>query len=456
MVNLSRLYRPTLLLGVTLAATGPVSAQQGGVVPQPVAPNTSRPLLPLGAAPGGPTSGAPRHVPPPVYPQGPTAEHDSVLERQRPEFEPLGLELDTLLSPLGLVGRRDATDRRGPLASFLVFPKLTFETGYDSNLFRDKQDKSDTIFEVAPSIAVRSDWAVHAIELVGAAKVGRHRKTTSEDYEDFMGRASGRLDVSADLTLLGSAEIGQTHQARGALLDAGDTSSTTVIDESKFRVGTSYRLSRLTLSAELSSDNFDYESAATVDNDDLDHAVHGATARASYEVNPGTSVFVQPRYNVRRYDRKLDSAGLEQNSRGMEIQAGLRWDASGVTFAEFGVGYLRHEFDEASFATISAPTASAKVIWNFTDLWTLTLDLSRSVSETADVDFSGVLNTRFKSRLDYEFLYNTIVSARFEYGDEDYRGSSRSDERTIAGASVRHLFNQNLFAELSVDYERLD
>jgi len=454
MVNLSLLYRPTLLLGVTLAAAGQPYARDAAAQ-QPVAPGTIQPLQPLAPSPGGPTPGGPGHAPPPVYPQGPTAEQDSVRERDRPEFQPLGLELDSLLSEVGLVSRRAAADRRSALASFVVFPRLEFETGYDSNLFRSKQETSDTVFAVSPSVEIKSDWAVHALELAGAAKVGRHRRTASEDYEDFMGRASGRLDMTDDLALIGTVELGQTHQARGGLIDAGDTSSATVIEETKLHLGTTYRLAQLTLSGGINSEYFDYQSSATADNDDLDHAEHRATARASWEVDPGTSVFVQPRYNLRRYDRKTDSAGFEQDSHGMDILAGVRWDASGVTFAEFGIGYLRHDFDESRFSAINAPTASAKAIWNFTDLWTLTLDLSRTVSETADVDFSGVLNTRFKSRLDYEFRYNTIVSARFEYGDEDYRGSERSDERFIAGFGVKHLINQNFFAELRLDHERL-
>ena len=85
----------------------------------------------------------------------------------------------------------------------------------------------------------------------------------------------------------------------------------------------------------------------------------------------------------------------------------------------------------------------------------MTLGLSRTVSETADQDLSGVLNTKVHSRLDYEFLYNTIFSLRFAYSDEDYKSSTRLDNRTVAGFGLKHLFNRYLFAALDVQYERL-
>ena len=169
----------------------------------------------------------------------------------------------------------------------------------------------------------------------------------------------------------------------------------------------------------------------------------------------GTSIFVQPKYNRRIYDRKVDASGFEQDSHGLEVIGGFRWDASGGTFAEFGLGYLWQDSDDLRFALIQGATASAQVIWNFTDLWTWTLGLARTVSETSDQDLSGVLNTSVKSQLDYEFLYNTILSLRLEFSDEDYKSSSRADERTIGGFEIKHLFNQYLFTAFDVRHERL-
>ncbi len=423
---------------------------------QPIGPNTPAPLRPLDPVPPGPTPGAPNLVPAPIYPTGPTAEQDSVARRLRPEFQPTGFELGSLFSTIGLIDASQEADKHSGLSSFVVFPKLEFETAYESNLFRTKTETSDKVFIVSPSVSIRSDWAKHALEFFGSANVARYDKTTTEDYEDVQGRVSGRADLYDNLSVTGSVQYGQQHQQRGELIDPADTSTATVIKRGRLQVGAELDLAAVTLSGNVESESSDFVSSSTVDNDDLDRDEHNVTVRASVEIDSGTSVFVQPKYNRRIYDRKTDASGFEQNSHGFEVLSGIRWDASGVTFVEFGLGYLWQNFDESRFATIEGATASAQAIWNFSDLWTLTLGLSRTVSETADQDLSGVLKTNLKSQLDYEFLYNTIISLRFEFSDEDYKSSSRSDDRTIAGFGVKHHFNEYLFAEFDIRHERLN
>lgn len=450
-----------LFLVVLLATAGSAGFAQteggdaGKAGPRPIEPNTPAPLQPIAPVPPGPTPGTPDRAPPPVYPLGPTAEQDSVMLRTRPEYDATGFELGALAGAIGLIDPSTETEKRSGLSSFVVLPRLEFETAYDSNLFRSKSETSDKVFIVSPSVAIRSDWVNHALEFFGSAHVARYNRTTTEDYDDVLGRVSGRADLLDNLFLTGTVEYARAHQQRGELIDPGDTSRATIIDHGRARLGAELELAAVTLSMNAESETSNFESSGSVDNGDLDHDEHTATLRASVEIDSGTSIFVQPKYNRRVYDRKVDTSGFEQDSYGYEVLGGVRWDASGVTFAEFGLGYLWQNFDEARFATIEGITASAKAIWNFTDLWTLTLGLARTVSETADQDLSGVLKTTLTTRLDYEFLYNTLFSLRFDYGDEDYKSSTRADERTIGAFAVRHLFNRYLFAEFDVRHERL-
>src|SRR5690349_13589856 len=74
----------------------------------------------------------------------------SVLERPRPELEPLGL-------------------RAG---SFLIFPKLEFGTAYDDNVFATEgKTDGDFIFQFIPSVAIRSDFSAHELHFRAGADV---------------------------------------------------------------------------------------------------------------------------------------------------------------------------------------------------------------------------------------------------------------------------------------------
>jgi hypothetical protein len=135
----------TLLVALLAAASsfGYAQANDSGTETknksQPTAPNTPAPLSPLSPSPSGPTPGAPDQAPAPVFPRGPTAEQDSVLRRQRPEFKATGFELGTTASKIGLIEPSKEAAKRSGLSSFVVFPKVGFEAAYDSNLFSDKE-----------------------------------------------------------------------------------------------------------------------------------------------------------------------------------------------------------------------------------------------------------------------------------------------------------------------------
>ena len=424
-------------------------------IPCPLPPNSPPPSLPVAPRPAQPLMPTPLPCLPISYPVGPTAEQDSVLLRPRPEYQAEGIELDRLLSAAGALDRKTARDHSSGLSSFRVFPRLDIETEYQSNLFRDSSSVSDVIFVARPSLAIRSDWASHALEFVAGGAIGRHADTGSEDYEDVFGRVTGRAEWRDDLVTGATAQIARTHQQRGTLADPGDTAGVIEIETAQVGVGAAWDTGILTLSGEFQINDLDYVSTAQRDLDDFDRTDRAVQFRASWEFDEGTSVFVQPRYYARDYRRRRDQNGLLQDNEGAEILAGLTWNASGVTFAEFGVGYLRQTFDEPTIKTISGPSFNGRAVWNATDLTTITLNLKRSIEETNSPGFAGVFVTSLESRIDHEFLYNTIMSLRFDYAREDYDSNPRSDDRIGTALEVRHLFNEYFFAGAEVGYENL-
>lgn len=423
--------------------------------PRPLEPIFPQPLQPISATPSAPSMADPMGKPPPVYPRGPTAEQESVRQRRRPEFEPVGVELDRLLAVVGLVSPETARDRSSPLASFAVFPRLDLETRYESNLFRDSSSVSDTIGIVKPSLSIRSDWANHALEISTGGEIGRHAENASEDYEDVFAGIDGKLEWRGDVETRASARVARDHQKRGSLADPGDTSGVIEIETARIAAGATWETGLLKLSGDVRVESLNYVSTARRDNDDFDRTDYEGRVRASWEVDDGTSVFVQPRLYSRKFRRERDLNGLLQDNGGTEILAGLSWDASGVTFAELGVGYIRQTFEDPLLPTISGPAFNGRAVWNATDLMTLTLGISRTIEETNDTGFAGVVVTRFRSRLDYEFLYNTIVSARFDYAIEDYDSNPRKDDRIETAFEVQHLLNEYLFTGFELGYEKL-
>lgn len=385
-----------------------------------------------------------------------TAESDTVRNRARPEFAPLGLELDDLAGAVGVLDAKTVHDKSSPLSSFVVFPKLELAGNYESNLFRDNTHQFDKIAVISPGFALRSDWENHALEFAVNADIGRHDRHPTEDYDDVRAILNGRFDLADNVQLNGLAQVGQEHLKRGTLLDDGRTTSAIVYRQSIIGFGGQYTGDRFQVKPQVKVTGEDYLSAAGLSNDDLDRAIVEVKTRVAYEWLPGTALFVEPSFNNRTYRLSRDFNGLLQDSHGYQMLAGVTWDVSGVTFIEFGTGYLRQEFEEPTFGTIEGPALSGRLVWNPLDPITLELRLGRDVQERRGQNQSGVLVTSIKSRVDYEMFYNLILSLTFDYANEADKATPRDDNRFNAGVEARYLVNQNFFAGLLTSYEKLN
>ncbi|NKB20483.1 MAG: outer membrane beta-barrel protein [Alphaproteobacteria bacterium] len=422
--------------------------------PTPLSPNSPAPLSPIGPSPSAPTPSRPSQFPPGTYSQTKSAVAESVNGRSRPEYDASGVELDRLLPNFN----GSDPDHRSALASFKLFPTINVDTQYDSNIFRSENATDDQILVISPEFQIRSDWANHSLVFSFGADVGRHARNRAEDYEDYRGSVNGILEVWDSSRVTGGFSLERGHNQRGEVFDANSPNiadGVTTLTQAKLDLLAEHTIGILSFSAAYQGTALNFKSTEVVDNEDLDRSEHTVTTRASVAVTEGSSFFVQPKFNWRVFDLKRDSSGDLQDNNGWEVLAGIRWDASSVTFAEAGFGYQQQSYDEATFTTIKGPTANVEAVWNATDLLTATVGLTRTISETADADLSGVLVTTFDGSLDFEYYYNTIISGRFSASDEDTQGSDKTDTRIEVGASVRHLLNEFFFLEFNADYTDL-
>ena len=157
--------------GLTKAATRRIAALLG----EPPPPPPVKPGPPIDYGKPLPSYGEP-----PIYrvpaitrpggkiaPAGQTKFDPSdlpVLTRPRPELDPLGMRL----------------------GSFLLFPDLKVSEFYDDNiLFSESDTEDDFVTEIAPSLALVSDWEHDLLSLEARAAIGRYAQHTNQNYEDY-------------------------------------------------------------------------------------------------------------------------------------------------------------------------------------------------------------------------------------------------------------------------------
>jgi len=349
-----------------------------------------------------------------------TALEDSVANRPRPDFDPIGLAV-------------------GPAESFRLFPTLGFATEYTDNLFRTANNEtSDEILLISPGFNLRSDWIRHGMVIGATATFARHVENSSEDWVDFNTYASGRLDVGDGGNVTVTAALRRGHEARGSPDDQAQTEPT-VFYVGSLDIAGAYAVGALAFRAEFSARRRNFRDAGLLNNDDRDRNEYEMRARVAYEVVPGTAAFVEGAIDVRDFDDRFDDNGLERSSDGYELLAGGSFDISGVTFAEIGVGYRRQNFDDPTLKPAAGFSFSGRLTWNPTDLLSVNGTVRRLVRETTVVGASAAFSSIFTLEADYELLDNLVLNASVEYEIEDFKGVDRSDDLLTLDLGARYM-----------------
>lgn len=377
-----------------------------------------------------------------------TAKEDSVEKRARPDYDPLGIELRDLLSRLGISSNPAA-------GSFLISPKLIVGMEQDDNIFRIEEDeRSDRILRFRPSIRVKSDWDNHALAFNAGADVGRFQRNASEDYEDYNLGSSGRLNLSERTTAGGGVTFSKGHIARSSPDDSGQGTPLTEKFETIYNLNGGFEGERVSLRFKGAAKALNFLDAGLTNNDDQDRMKYEGSFRIGYEFVIGTTFFVEPKFNLIDYDDTFDDSGLQRSGDGYEVLSGFTWDISGVTFLELGAGFLQQHRDDSLLKTISGLSFSGDLVWNMTDLTTITSSLSRKVKETTVLDATGILETEFGLKVDYDPLENLIFNLGGSFRSEKFEGAGREEDTVKFKFGAAYLIHPNFVTEFKYAFEK--
>lgn len=394
-------------------------------------------LLAAGAALALPTG-----VSAPAWAQ--QAVSESVQGRPRPEYDPLGFRLDDALNVLSQIatGKPDGTGSSGfadALGSFFVNTRMEFVTELDDNIFREANNEvSDTILKFRPSADIRSDWANHGLILSLGADIGRYVSNGREDYEDLNASLTGRVDVDEGQFARLTAGWSRNHEPRSTrTTDTGGVPTvyreTSLTGEYTRDIGQIFSRTTLSWSA------LDYDDVGTTNHDDRDRWTYELRQRLGHDLDEGSQIFVEGALSQRDFRFDVDDNGRKQGSRIMEGLVGLTWDASGVTFAEIAVGYMSENFREPAYKDQSGPSFRGRVLWNVTGLVTLSGTVGRQSNASAQVGASSELETTYALGLDWEALYNLIVTTEGKLTFVETQGLNKEDETQFLALRARWL-----------------
>jgi len=360
-----------------------------------------------------------------------------VLERERPEFDAVGM-------------------RAG---SFMIYPELELGITYDDNVFATPNNtQGDLYYGVSPSVSVESDFGRHELNFSAYTDSRFYASETSEDRFDWGAAVDGVIDISQFTQVLASAGYDQLTEDRTSTNLVAGGIEPTEYDVLNAALIFNQRFNRLTASVGALYSDYDYEDSPTIggginDQDFRDYNRWEIPARLSYDVSPDTSIFVRGAYNMREYDQQPPAVAVTRDSDGYEVGAGAAFDITNLIRGEAWVGYISQEFDQAGFQSIDGIDYGLTGEWYASDLTTITAGIDRSVEESTTVGSSGHLDTNYQVGIAHELQRNIILTADASFLEVDFEGITRQDEVISAGAGIQYLLNRN--AELALDYDYL-
>jgi len=362
----------------------------------------------------------------------PTAQ--TVLERARPDHDPLGVRV----------------------GSFLIFPSMDVGGQFNSNIFNTESNrKADLIWIASPSLRLNSTWSNHMLNVFARGNFGFYTSNSRENYQDFAVGVESRVDIQRDTKVLFDVSAARSHEERGSPEDAnGRFPSVYYAYKSDMRFR--HRFNRVTVELGALMDFHDFAgvegaSGRTIDQDDRDRLRWEGAVRLGYFFNPRSEVFVRGAYSAVRYPRSPDRNGFDRNSSGFAVLGGLNYRITSTLFGELALGYREQHYEDRRLPPARGPAFNGSLTWLMTPLTTVQVSGARAIEETILSNASSYFATSGQVEITHELLRNVILQARFSIQNFSYTGISRNDTYYRPGVGVTYLMGRHVYLRARYD-----
>lgn len=339
-----------------------------------------------------------------------------------------------------------------------LYPSLGVEARYESNFLRSPNARlpdgtrlerlSTWVTELAPTIAFSQfidERAARAYRIEYGAKIGTVYSSSRDDYIDH--RVNASLNWEGNLThrFRFEYEFLRGHDPRGT----GDPVNAERFNfgrhpdlwqtnrfEAGWTLGRPGRLNMLDLWITHYARRYTNNNQSDRDNDRI-----RVNATFSRLIAPKTRALLQANWQTIDYiNQRASDPWL--NSDELRAYAGVVWDMSRKTSFNIRGGYLAKDFKASERSNISDFGWEAEIRWRpLLENGVLDLSTKRTPQESADGIGNAVVISAVEANWVHHFRPNRLhYRLGGYYGNDDYSGSSRTDNRW-------HL-HAGLFAQL--------
>jgi hypothetical protein len=360
------------------------------------------------------------------------------------------------------------------LGNFFWIPRAELDESYNSNIFATSTSPShDFITALAPGFDLLSNFPRNALNLHGSAVLQAYADHRAQNTQTGTVRADGKLDVTAQSSLYGTASVDHPYIAYGSPNSPGSPGSPANIAQPVTYwnyIGTAgYQQGgrRFSYQVDVGVSASQYNAAPLVGGGVLpqsqqDATVPSAAVRASYEIIPDYLGYI--RVAGSRFDYTHVAPGATSpNFSTYRADLGLQILPRHLISGEAYTGYLVQSSAQSGVGSTSNPDFGGHLTWSITPLTTLNftglMTFNTGTPSSGGVTVTGLAGNSYLSRTftvnaDHELLRNLLLNLNATYVNYSFQGITRTDNSFTAGAGFRYFVTQNLFLGGLFSYQR--
>ena len=334
------------------------------------------------------------------------------------------------------------TDRSRPeystppltLGSFEVAPKVEADIEYIDNIFAsDVVSASDAVLSIRPSVDIRDRREDRQLALRLATGYQTYLENRVDDRLLFNANASARFGLGTVTRPFFNLDFSRNNSRSSTVTDFLDSAQPLKVTRYGGRLGVERDLGDFTATGEGRYRSTQYDGDLLINGQVFDGGLQDFDVvtgrfRLAYTPVPAQRFYAELIYNKGDYDDALAIPGLPANfltnrsSDGYSITGGFARQLTEVLQLDVNAGYIRQDYADPAFDSISSVSFDANLFWSPTRLTTLQARASRTIDESSDPLFSGLLRTEFSGAIQHELRRDLVLSGEAQYATISVQG----------------------------------
>lgn len=358
------------------------------------------------------------------------------------------------VDPFGSIQDRFRPEYATPplnLGGFEVSPRIEVQTEYVDNLFASDVVKvDDVILSITPQATIRDRRPDREFRLDLSAGYAMYLDNQVDDRLQMRARGNARFGLGTRTRPFFGGFFQQNDSTNRNFEEFRDTTQPISLTTLGGNAGVEQDFGPLIATAEGRYERTEYSgddfiAGIPFDSGFRDFSLTSGRFRLAYSVNPAQRVYAQVELNARDYG---DVTGVptapgvfvaDRSSDGVTVRVGYARQITELLLLDVSAGYLRQDFDDPAFAAISTASFDANLFYSPSALTRLQLRASRTIDETVNPFFSGLLRTEFAVAIEHELRRNLVLSAEARYTVIDAGETAGEGEEYRLSAQARYF-----------------